>query len=251
MAAWIWIGFVAFFVVALVVGIRVLLLASRTHELPELLMGIGVLGIGPVGFGLLVVAQQLQASHPLGFQVMVGTASLAISCGVMAKFVFNWRVYHPTSAGARAIAISGGLVLFATLLYSGIAFGFTDVGPMTPQSLIRSGLQVGCLLWGAGESFAYWMKMRRRIRLGLADPVVANRFLMWALGAFAAGWGTAVGTLGQLVTGAEMIRSPWIMASSSLHGLVAAIAIALAFVPPASYLRYIRSRADREARGSA
>jgi hypothetical protein len=52
----IWVGFVAFFVVALTVGVRVLLLARRTRELPELLMGIGVLGIGPVGFGLMVVA---------------------------------------------------------------------------------------------------------------------------------------------------------------------------------------------------
>ena len=247
MAGWIWIGFAAFFVVALVVGVRVLLLAWLTRELPELLMGIGVLGIGPVGFGLLVVAQQLQASHPLAFQVMVGTASVAISFGVLAKFAFNWRVYHPTSALVRAVVISGGLLLFGTVLYSGVAFGFTDVGPLTPQALIRSWLQAGCLLWGAGESFAYWVKMRRRVRIGLADPVVANRFLMWAVGAFAAGWGTAVGIVGQMVTGVEMLRSPWITASSSLHGLVAAVAIALAFVPPRSYLRYIRSRAEPEA----
>ncbi len=247
MGGLIWIGFAAFFVVALVVGVRVLLLAWLTRELPELLMGIGVLGIGPVGFGLLVLGQQLQASHPLAFQVMVGTASFAISCGVLAKFVFNWRLYHPTSAVVRAVVISGGLLLFATWLYSGVAFGFTDVGPVTPQALIRSWLQAGCLLWGAGESFAYWMKMRRRIRIGLADPVVTNRFLMWAIGAFAAGWGTAVGTVGQMVTGVEMTQSPWIMASSSLHGLVAAVAIALAFIPPGFYLRYIRSRAEQEA----
>ncbi len=245
------IGFAAFFVVALVVGARVLLLARRTRELPELLMGIGVLGIGPVGFGLLVIGQQLQTSHPLVFQILVGTASVAISSGVLAKLIFNWRVYHPTSAAVRALVISGGLLLFGLVLYSGVAFGFTDAGPLTPQALIRSWLQVGCLLWGAGESFAYWLKMRRRIRIGLADPVIANRFLMWAIGAFAAGWGTAVGIVGQMVTGVEMLRSPWIMASSSLHGLVAAIAIALAFIPPSSYLRYIRSRADPEASRSA
>ena len=89
MGPWIGIGFAAFFVVALVVGVRVLLLARRTRELPELLMGIGVLGIGPVGFGLLVIAQELQASHPGVFQVMVGMSSFAISCGVLAKFIFN------------------------------------------------------------------------------------------------------------------------------------------------------------------
>lgn len=248
MGSWVGIGFVAFFVVALVVGVRVLLLASRTRELPELLMGIGVLGIGPVGFGLLVVAQQLRASQPVAFPVMVGTASFAISCGVLAKLVFNWRVYHPSSSLVRAVVICGGLLLLATLLYSGIAFGFAEAGSLTPQALIRSGLQVSCLLWGATESFAYWAKMRRRARLGLADPVVVNRFLMWAIGAFAAGWGTAVGTVAQLVTGVDTMQSPAILTSSSLHGLVSAIAIALAFIPPAFYLRYIRSRAEQAAR---
>ena len=59
MGGLVWVGFIAFFVVALVVGVRVLMLARRTRELPELLMGIGVLGIGPVGFGLQVAAQHV------------------------------------------------------------------------------------------------------------------------------------------------------------------------------------------------
>jgi hypothetical protein len=161
----------------------------------------------------------------------------------MAKFVFNCRVYHPTSGFARGVAALAALGLVGTWVYSGVAHGFSDVGPISPQSLIRTALQVGCLLWGAAESFLYFTKMRRRVALGLADPVIANRFLMWAIGAFAAGWGTAVGTVAQIVTGAEATQSSWVMASSSLHGLVAAIAIALAFIPPSFYLRYIRSRA--------
>jgi hypothetical protein len=243
LGAWVWVGFLAFFAVALVVGVRVLLLARRTRELPELLMGIGVLGIGPVGFGLMVVAQQLQGSHPGLHPFVVAGALVAVSCGVFAKFVFNWRVYHPDSTAAKAVTLAAGAGLVGTFAYSGLVHGFTDLGPVSPQYLLRTSLQVGCLLWGAAESFAYFMKMRRRVRIGLADPVVANRFLMWAIGAFAAGWGTAVGIAAQLVTGTDITRSEGVMASSSLHGLVAAIAIALAFVPPRSYLRYIRERA--------
>ena len=33
----------------------------------------------------------------------------------------------------------------------------------------------------AFESFRYWRMLRRRLRLGLADPVVTNRFLLWAV----------------------------------------------------------------------
>jgi len=244
MGSWVWVGFVAFFVVALVVGVRVLLLARRTRELPELLMGIGVLGIGPVGFGLMVVAYELKDAPELK-PVLTACALAAVSSGVLAKFVFNWRVYHPSARLPMWVTAAAAAALLGSFLFSGLVHGFTDVSSLSPQSLVRTALQVGCLLWGAGESFVYFTKMRRRVRLGLADPVIANRFLMWAIGAFAAGWGTAVGTVTQIVTGADSLRSDWVMASSSLHGLVAAIAIALAFIPPGFYVRYIRTRAQQ------
>ena len=68
---------------------------------------------------------------------------------------------------------------------------------------------------------------------------------MWSIGAFAAGWGTGVGIVAQIVTGASTFEGGWVMVSSSMHGLVAAIAIALAFVPPSFYVRYIRTSAER------
>lgn len=245
MGSLVWIGFVAFFIVALVVGVRVLLLARRTHELPELLMGIGVLGIGPVGFGLLVGAQQVP--NDLARVSLLGISGVAVCAGVFAKFVFNWRVYHPESAGVRLFVYAAGLALAGAFLWSGIADRFATDRALTPPSLARSVLQVSCLLWGAGESFRYWTKMRRRVRLGLADPVVSNRFVMWAIGAFAAGFGTAVGTVAQIATGVPATDQGWVMVSSSMHGLVAAVAIALAFVPPGFYVRYIRARAETPA----
>ncbi len=246
MSSVIWVGFVAFFVVALVVGVRLLLLAHRTRELPELLMGIGVLGIGPVGFGLLVGAGQVHATNPALFRVLLGAGTLAVSCGALAKFVFNWRVYHPENRWVQRLVIVAGLGLLGTFVYSGFVYGFMDLRDVSVRWALRTSLQIGCLLWGSAESFVYWMKMRRRVRLGIADPVVANRFLMWAIGAGAAGGGTLVGTIAQLVTGAQPTDG-WVMMSSSMHGLVAAIAIGLAFIPPARYCRYIRDRAEQSA----
>ena len=244
MGSWVWVGFAAFFVVALVVGVRVLLLALRTHELPELAMGIGVLGIGPVGFGLMVIG--IRVAPGVVQSVLLGIAVLAISCGVLANLVFNWRVYRPDSSVARMVAVAGGAGLFACFAWSGVVHGFTDVGPVSTQSSTRSALQVACLLWSAAEALAYWSKMRRRVRVGLADPVVANRFLMWGVATFSAGLGTAIGLVAQLVLGVASTDSGWVMASSSLHGLVAAVAIALAFIPPGFYVRYIRGLADHD-----
>ena len=240
----VWIGFVAFFIVALAVGIRLVALAAKTRELPELLMGIGVLGIGPVGFGLLVGASIAAATNPLLQQALLWIGTLAVASGALAKYVFNWRVYHPQSATARFIVISAGVVLFGSSIYSGFTDGLVPRGDIEPLTLLRNCLQIGCLLWGAGESLRYWSKMRLRLRLGLADPVVTNRFLLWAVGAFAAGFGTAVGTAAQVVTGKTAFEVGWVMASSSLHGLVAAVAIGLAFIPPAAYRRWIRDRSE-------
>jgi hypothetical protein len=207
-------------------------------------MGIGVLGIGPVGFGLMVAAGSMSA--PALRTTALAVASLAVSAGVLAKFVFNWRVYHADSKVVGVVVYAAAAGLLACYVWMGFDHRFEATHPLDPGSLVRSSLQIACLLWGAGEAFGYWLKMRRRVRLGLADPVVTNRFLMWAIGAFAAGWGTAVGTVAGIVTGQGTApQGGWTMVSSSLHGLVAAIAIALAFIPPAFYVRYIRARAER------
>ena len=102
------------------------------------------------------------------------------------------------------------------------------------------------------EALLYWRKMRRRLRLGLADPVVTNRFFLWGLGAGAAGVGSAVGIGAQLATGLTPLEIPWVTLSSSLHGLTAAIAMWLAFLPTDGYRRFLRQQeAALKAEGQA
>jgi CubicO group peptidase (beta-lactamase class C family) len=236
-------GFLAFFIASSVVGVRLLLLWRRTGELPELLIGLGVLGIGPVGFGFLTVGELCVAHAPGVARVLIGAALLAMSVGAGAKYVFNWRVYHPDSAALRACVVSACALLGVCLVGEWQATGFRTLVRPGPSYFLRIGLQVGCLLWGAGEALQYWTRMRRRLRLGLADPVVTNRFLLWGIGAGAAGVGSAVGGAVQWWTQLPPVELPWVMLSSSLHGLAAAVAMWLAFVPNAAYTRMIRARA--------
>ncbi|MGH0037621.1 MAG: hypothetical protein ACQGVK_21535 [Myxococcota bacterium] len=243
MSSLVWIGFLAFFVVSLVVGVRLLLLWSRTRELPELLIGIGVLGIGPVGFGAMMAASVVEGSSPGAAAALYLAASLTVSVGVFCKCLFNWRVYHLQSRVCAAITGAVGLFLAGVLVHRLLGPGFRPVSPPDGLGLAQSATQVGCLLWGAGEALRYWLMMRRRARLGLADPVVTNRFLMWGVGAGAAGLGSAVGTVWSLVSGVATLETPWVVASSSAHGFVAAVALSLAFVPPAAYRRWLERRA--------
>jgi hypothetical protein len=121
--------------------------------------------------------------------------------------------------------------------------GFRNQHAQSLGNLGRTTLLIGCLLWGSAEALVYWRKMRRRLRLGLADPIVTNRFFLWGLGAGAAGLGSTIGTVAQLVTGLPPLETPLVTLSSSLHGLTAAVAMWLAFMPNQAYLRFIEARA--------
>jgi hypothetical protein len=248
MGALVWLGFLAFFFASLTVGIRLILLWTRTRELPELLIGLGVLGIGPVGFGCQRVGQVIlnnaRAESPeAGFPtaaswlIIIGGATAVL--GVACKLVFNGRVYHADSSWVQRGVIAGVVSVFALLAYR-IATGDTPAAGTTLLGNVQSFAQIGVLLWGSAEALVYWRRMKRRSLIGLADPAVTNRFLLWGIGAGAAGLGSLIGTITALVVGQGSAEIPWVVMSSSLHGLVAAIALSLAFVPPAGYLRWVR-----------
>lgn len=245
--ALVWIGFVAFFVVSLAVGVRLVALWRRTRELPELLIGLGVLGIGPVGFGLYTVGDVTRHGHPALAQGLFAVAALAVCIGVLATCVFNWRVYHPRVAPVRWIAWATGCLLLGSYAAEALESGFREPSLDGAAYLLRAFCQVAVLLWSAGESLRYWTRMRRRLRLGLAEPLVSNRFFLWGVAAGAAGLGSAIGLVTQIVTGRPHLEIAWLTLSSSLHGLTAAVAMSLAFLPSRSYRSWIERRAARAA----
>ncbi len=236
------IGFLAFFVVALVAGIRLLLLWHRTRQLPELLMGIGVLGIGPVGFGAMTIGA-ISTSNPTVANAGYAIGTVAVAAGVLAKCRFNWLVYRRESTAAKIVTFGVGGLMLSIITAHSLDGQWVPTTAMAWDSLGRSLSQVGCLLWGSAESLYYWSRMRRRLKLGLADSVVVNRFLMWGLGAGFAGAGTGIGLTAEILTGIPTLQIPWVVSISSGFGFVAAVSIYLAFVPPERYLRYVRANA--------
>ena len=236
------IGFLAFFVVALIVGIRLLLLWRRTRKLPELLMGLGVLGIGPVGFGCMLVGVVTLSNPPIA-NASFGAGTVAVFIGVMAKCIFNWRVYRRQSVAAMIVTIGVGAMMLTILTMHAIDGQWAPTEAMAWDSLARSLSQVGCLLWGSAESLYYWTRMRRRMKLGLADSVLVNRFLMWGVGAGFAGAGTGIGVMAEIITSVPALEIPWVVSTSAAFGFVAAVSIYLAFIPPERYVRFVRSHA--------
>lgn len=240
-------GFLAFFFVSLWVGIRLVTLWLRTRQLPELLMGVGVLGIGPVGFGLVMVAAAT-ASDRNEPSAVAALSALAVAIGAGAKYLFNWRIYHPDSPGAAAAALAGIATLAVAWIGDAATTGFAPASWTQPGwVLVRQAGQLGCLFWGAAEALRWWRRMRRRQAIGLSDPLVANRFLLWAVGAGTAGLGSLVGTVVGLAYGRALEELPALTVAMSLFGLVSAGALWLAFVPPETYKRRVRGKPDAAA----
>jgi hypothetical protein len=83
--------------------------------------------------------------------------------------------------------------------------------------------------WSVFESLHCCALMRRRARIGLADPMVARRFLLWGVAGGAA-LGIYLASMWSRVAEPEMM-GPWTVALTSVLGLVAAVGISLAFFP--------------------
>ena len=244
MSALTWIGFVGFFLAATVVGVRLVALWWRTRQLPELLIASGVLGIGTFGFAFSVFAMLAFESHPGWARVLWGTAMLAMSVGGTTTYVFTWIVFRHPQLWARAIVVLAAALFAGTWLAQLFTTGFAfHPGAMTdPITLVASGVRIGALAWASIESLAWWRMMRRRGRLGMGNPVVENRFLLWGVGIGAAALGSVVGLVVPMLTSLTSM-DPVLQLSSSLHGLAAAVAMWLAFLPPPAYLRWVESRA--------
>ena len=78
---------------------------------------------------------------------------------------------------------------------------------------------------------------------------MTNRLLLWGVGSGAAFLGSTIGLSTRLITGLGSIDHPLISLLLSLHGLVAAVAMWLAFIPPPTYVARVtrRSPVDRDA----
>lgn len=240
-----WIGFAAFFLSSLVIGLRLIVLARRTGKLPEFLIGISVLGLGPFGFGLSMLAYVLASSSLALSATLMGSALLAMTIGAMSQYLFAWMVFRRDALWARGV-----VWLAISLLLAGYVGDLVENGLVNRRSSgvwfwLGAGMRAAGLGWSALESLRYHRTMRRRMQLGLADPVVTESFRLWGIGMGSAFAGSLLAIVLRVVTGYSVAQLPVLNLAISLLGLVAAIAMWLAFLPTPAYLRWVQARGRR------
>jgi hypothetical protein len=195
-----------------------------------------------------------------GFRFSDATASLLLagstlsaSIGAVCVYVFTWRTFRPDAARARALVACAAAVFASTWLYQWIAGAFMVVVFPGPAYWIERSVYCGAFLWVGIESFRYFGALRRRLRIGLADPVLTHRFWLWGM------WSVAtlvfalcdlaariayVWTTGEtevLVVEKAMPIIHATVAISALLGLTAATCLGLTFFPPRRYTAWVAS----------
>lgn len=233
----------AFVIVSLGVGVRLLRLARRSGAVPELALGVAFFGVGAVGYPLGLLA--LLPGLPEGIsRPLFALSQIATGVGSAAVFVFTQSVFRPDARWARALVRLAALVLAAQTAF-GVSraiqgevaqFAVPDFG-----FSLRQAVTAFSYAWTAAEAFHYRALLLRRLALGLAEVEVVNRFLLWAI----AGVGAFTGSFTMSVVsfaGAKPFEDPLALAAVGLGGLIAALCTALAFTPPPAYLAWVRAR---------
>jgi len=231
------------------VAIRLLTLASRTRELPELLLGVAYLLGGVLGFATIIVGTACQDDAPLLSRVLGGVGLFFFSTGHLAVALMCWRVFAPGSRRLAALfwllAAILALDFARNIGVEGIPFPPSRSPWYYPGMLARTATTV----WWVIAALSYHARLRRRLALGLADAPAANRVLLWGLAGVATLAGSVLISAGTIAGPFDLphhdspARDVLVMIAVTLVAL-GAVASWLAFLPPKRYLAWVESRAS-------
>lgn len=224
------------------VGVRLVALAVRRRQLPELALGGSYLLFGALGYPLGAVARASAAEGAADAGSWLAVALAIQNLGIVSCYVFNARVFRPGWSGI-AIASTGAGLLLVSWLGHGVHPGWAGAESHGFWYYLGLGTRAAAFVWGAVEAFRYRAQLERRARIGLADVVVANRMLLWGATYVLIALGFGVYAWGTRWSGG--VNSPVVVLPLATCGVGAAAMMTLTFFPPAAYRRWLARQAER------
>ena len=221
-------------------GIRMLLLAAQRRSLPELWIGLFFLTTG-VG-GECFLRSFASATEPGLAQQLAFVGFPVLFLATVSSYLFTYTVFRRGESWALAFVCGGSLLaLWGTLQQLGGSSLKADLA--APQLTYLAG-RVVCFSWSALEAFRAYRMARRRLALGLADPVVVNRFFLF---------GSCFSLMALMPITYALSRSYGSKAVEDasnlppkLIGLGMVVTLILTFLPPRKYLEWVRGSTNEE-----
>jgi hypothetical protein len=232
---------IAFGLMAGVIGLRLIAMSLRTGQQAERWLGAGLLLTAGLGYMPMIVAMVAKQAHPGAaglLDAITICAWVVHNLGVVCMLAFIVQVFRASSRWAWALSGAMAAVLWVGW---GLYLQQGGVGGQPTSGYWIAFATIGTYpLWNAFESFRYHRLMRRRLALGLADPVVVDRFRLWgvaSLCAVASIWVVNLPFfLGKWVgTGAATPITSLCMVITAAFGIATVGGYWLTFFPPAWY----------------
>ncbi len=234
---------------SLVVGIRLIMRSYRSRGLPEFLIGCTYAASSGLGYPLTVTAAFMPSRAATLGAMAIGEALIVLGCSCF--LLFNAKVFRSTARWSVPVAALGSLILAVCGAAVVVAFfSTTDIALVTERIRVWTVLFLLVLVagqaWTAVEGMRHYRMMQRRLVLGLAEPVVTNRFLLWGIsGLVSLTWNGVVNAY--LLAGVNINAHPVPVFAISFGGLVTAACLVLTFMPPAWYVRWLERERDPRA----
>lgn len=233
------------------VGVKLLLLSKQTKGVPELFLGGAIFLAGGIGYGVLIASYLARGTGAVAPEdvsslgvVLTGVGRTIHYFGVTLYLAFTVYVFRRDATWAYVLAGVAMLVLWLGFL-AWIAQGYLrvrDGGVGSFTWFCQTGVLWSYQLWNAVEALRYHGLMRRRAAIGLSDPLVANRFLLWGMGSLFAALAIWVACIQYLfvddVARLDAIM-PALRISTAALGAMSVTCSLLAFLPPSWYRRRI------------
>jgi hypothetical protein len=223
------------------VGIYLLQTAAREDGGPSFILGLALLFNG-FSFGFAELPFVIASDLYVELLTFIGRIAAAACCISIA--MFTWRVFRGESrwggftVGLIAAVIVAGLTIsvlegdweaYSPLSYKG--FWFEWAGSLAP------------FVWLSFESLSKYAFSRRRIPLGLIDPVVCNRYFLIGFYAALASLTYCIYIPMYIVYELHGVWSGWIDIAVGLVELISVTALGLSFTAPPFYRRWIGASA--------
>jgi len=230
--------------VTLVVGARLLARGVRNGKVPELAFGTAFL-CASLGTAGAQIGQRFWWTEPGEFSLTMNATCFAIQVvGTSALFLSTWRIYRPNEGWSFLLAATGSSIAVLAWVIRFMDGDFMLARIETPGIAVYHAARVAVFAWAAIESIRYSGLLRRRLAIGLADPVVIQQISMWGVAAVAAGGVSVVIVTSTFVLHRHPLEVPAALGAIMLCSVVLSTCMWCAFFPPQALRRWATSRAS-------
>jgi hypothetical protein len=158
------------------VGFDLIRRSKETRGVPELILGLAFVfnGLSYLFADLPIIFDNDTFLNEFSYigRIFAALCSLTIAA-------FTWRVFRADASWAKWTFWVVGALLVLGLSISALERDWVGAHPLTYTGFWIEWLGgMAPFVWLAIESLSAYSRSRRRLRLGLGDPIVSNRFLL-------------------------------------------------------------------------